>query len=148
MASESSADRRDAKGRFGPGNAGRPKGARNKTTQMLEAMLQGEAETLLRAMVDRAKAGDINALKYCLDRLVQTRADDPVHFDIPEIITLTDAHKAGSSVLKAVSAGQLTPREAERVMGLVETVRRVTEDVVFETRLSKLEEAVEGARRS
>ena len=37
---------RSADGTFANGNAGRPKGARNRATQAVLALLEGEAETL------------------------------------------------------------------------------------------------------
>jgi Family of unknown function (DUF5681) len=51
---------------FEPGQsgnpAGKPKGARNKTTLAVEALLDGEAETLTRKAIELAKAGDLAAL--------------------------------------------------------------------------------------
>ena len=45
---------------FAPGvsgnPAGRPKGARNKTTLAIEALLEGEAEALTRKAIERALA--------------------------------------------------------------------------------------------
>jgi hypothetical protein len=43
---------------FQPGNAGRPKGTRNKTTLALEALLDGEAEALTRKAIEMALTGD------------------------------------------------------------------------------------------
>ena len=48
--------------------AGKPKGARNKATLAVEALLDGEAEELTRKAIELAKAGDIPALRICLDR--------------------------------------------------------------------------------
>src|SRR5215204_4346329 len=56
-------------GRFKPGNPGRPKGARHKTTLAIEALLDGEAEALTRKAIELAKAGDLVALRLCLDRI-------------------------------------------------------------------------------
>ena len=44
-------------GRFKPGNPGKPKGARHKTTLAIEALLDGEAEALTRKAIELAKAG-------------------------------------------------------------------------------------------
>jgi hypothetical protein len=38
---------------------GRPLGSRNKTTQAVDALLDGEAETLTRKAIEKAKDGDI-----------------------------------------------------------------------------------------
>ena len=50
-----------------------------------------------------------------------------------------DASKAASSVLTAVSEGGLTPIEAIRVMGLIDSYRRTLELTEIEERLQALE---------
>ena len=52
-----------------------------------------------------------------------------------------DASKAASSVLTAVSEGELTPIEATRVMGLVDSYRRTLELTEIKERLQALETA-------
>ena len=64
--------------------AGRPKGARNKTTLALEKMLDGEAEAITRKVIERAKEGDMVAIRLCLDRLLPMRRDRHVfHLRFP-----------------------------------------------------------------
>ena len=50
-----------------------------------------------------------------------------------------DASKAASSVLTAVSEGELTAIEATRVMGLIDSYRRTLELTEIEERLQALE---------
>ena len=50
-----------------------------------------------------------------------------------------DACKAASSVLSAVSEGELTPIEATRVMALIDSYRRTLELTEIEERLQALE---------
>ena len=52
-----------------------------------------------------------------------------------------DASQAASSVLTAVSEGNLTPIEATRVMGLIDSYRRTLELTEIEQRLLLLENA-------
>ena len=52
-----------------------------------------------------------------------------------------DASKAASSVLSAVSEGEITPIEATRVMGLIDSFRRTLELTEIEERLQALENA-------
>jgi len=52
---------------FQPGNAGRPKGTRNKATLALEALLDGEGEALTRRAIQMALEGDTTAMRLCLD---------------------------------------------------------------------------------
>jgi hypothetical protein len=130
---------RNADGTFGTGNAGRPKGARNKATQAVQALLEGEAEALSRKAVEMALAGDSTALRLCLDRLAPPRKDSPVQFPLPRMTTARDAAQAAGAVLEAVSTGDLTPSEAAQVMGLVDCFRRTLETTELEARVAALE---------
>ena len=55
-----------------------------------------------------------------------------------------DASKAASSVLTAVSEGELTPIEGTRVMGLIDSYRHTLELTEIEERLQALEEILYG----
>ena len=130
---------RSADGTFTTGNAGRPKGARNRTTQAVIALLEGEAEALSRKAVEMALAGDTVALRLCLDRLAPPRKDNPVQFTLPQMICASDAAEAAGAVLQAVSEGDLTPTEGAQVMGLVDSYRRTLEITELEARVAALE---------
>jgi hypothetical protein len=131
---------RSADGTFTAGNAGRPKGARNRTTQAVMALLEGEAEALSRKAVEMALAGDSVALRLCLDRLAPARKDSPVQFALPRMTCAHDAVQAAGAVLEAVSEGDLTPTEGAQVMALVDSYRRTLEVTELEARLAALEE--------
>src|ERR1700710_2221887 len=106
-------------GQFGAGRSGnpsgRPKGARNYTTRAIEALLDGEAETLTRKAIELAEEGDTVALRMCLDRLIPPRKDRPITFDLPPIETAGDPPKATGAIVSAVAAGELTPAEAVEI---------------------------------
>lgn len=118
---------------------GRPKGARNKVTLAIEALLEGEAEALTRKAIELAKAGDLTALRLCLDRLAPVRKDRPISFDLPPINDAADAVKASAAVLAAVAGGDLTPSEAAELGKLIESYVKALEATEFEKRLRKLE---------
>jgi hypothetical protein len=125
-------------GRFKPGNPGRPKGARHKTTLAIEALLDGEAEALTRKAIELAKAGDLVALRLCLDRICPPRKDRPVSFAMPELSTAADAKLATSALVKAVADGELTPGEASELGRLLDAFT-VLDASEFEERISRLE---------
>ena len=129
--------------RFAPGQSGNPagkhKGARNKTTLAIEALLEGEADALARKVIEMAKDGDGPALRMCLDRLAPPRKDAPVCFDLPPIKSVADAVEASSAVLSAVAAGDVTPDEASRIMSLLTSHKVLVETGEFERRLEALE---------
>jgi hypothetical protein len=130
---------RSADGTFANGNAGRPKGARNKATQAVLALLEGEAEALSRKAVELALAGDGVALRLCLDRIAPPRKDSPVTFPLPRMTTAQNAAQAAGAVLEAVSMGELTPTEGAVIMGLVDAFRRTLEFTELEARVAALE---------
>ena len=132
---------RKSDGTFAPGNAlgGRTKGSRHKTTMAIEAMLEGDHERLTRKAIDMALEGDGPALRLCLDRLAPPRKDAPISFALPPVSTAADIVVASTSVLAAVSEGEITPDEAGRVMALLTAHRAIIEVGDLERRLSALE---------
>ena len=72
---------------------------------MLEAPLDGEAETVTRAVVEKAKGGDLTAAKIILDRVLPPRRDRPVAFALPRIEKAVDALGASTAIVKAVAGG-------------------------------------------
>src|SRR4029078_4556702 len=69
------------RGPFRPGQSGnpngRPKGARNRSTLAHAALLDGEAASLTRKAIDLALAGDLLALRICMDRILPVRKHRP-----------------------------------------------------------------------
>jgi hypothetical protein len=122
--------------------AGRPKGARNKSTLAAEALLDGEAEEITRQAIQQAKQGNMVAIRICLDRLMPPRRDRHVSFGLPAIEKAVDAATACASIVSAVSRGELTPSEAGELMKVVEGYARVLQAVDYEVRLEQLERAL------
>jgi Family of unknown function (DUF5681) len=125
--------------------SGRPKGARNKATIAAEALLDGEAETLTRKVIEKAKEGDMGALRFCLERVCPPRRDRVVNFELPKIESIQDAAQAASAVLAACAAGQISSGEATEIMSLVSSYVRMLETSEIEARLVTLESVVGGA---
>ena len=130
---------RNTAGKFTTGNSGRPKGSRNKATIAIESLLQGQAEALTQTAVKQALEGDSVALKLCMERIAPAPKDQPVSFNLPKMSNALDASEAAGRVLEAVSEGDLTPIEATRVMGLIDSYRRTLELTDIETRITALE---------
>ena len=126
--------------------SGRPRGARNKATLAVEALLDGEAEALTRKAIERALEGDTTALRLCLDRLLPPRKDRLVSFAMPLIENADGAARLMAAILAAVAAGELTPTEASEIARLVEVFAKTLELSEFEARLVALEQAEEKTR--
>ena len=130
---------RNTDGTFATGNAGRPKGARNKKTIAIISLLEGQSEALTQTAIKKALDGDSIALRLCMERIAPAPKDQPVSFRLPKMHSALDASQAAGSVLTAVSEGELTPIEAARVMGLIDSYRRTLELTDIEHRLQALE---------
>jgi hypothetical protein len=133
----------DGRGKFRPGNPGRPKGARHKTTLAIEALLEGQAEKLTEKAIQMALGGDVTAMRLCLDRLAPPPKDRPIQIAMPRLAGLQDMTImtiATAAVVDAVTSGTITPSEGEAIAKLIEVHRRAVELVDIEARLARLEQ--------
>jgi hypothetical protein len=128
---------------FQPGKSGnpngRPQGSRNAATLALESLLDGQAGALTQKAIDLALAGDMAALRLCLERIIPPRKDRPVNFAFPKIENAKEAAATMSTVLAAVAAGDLTPTEATEVGKLVDIFVKAVEASDLTDRLERLE---------
>ena len=107
----------------------------------MEALLEGEAETITRKAIELAKAGDGAMLRLCMDRLCPPRKDRYVTFELPKLNRAADAVQASAAIVEAVAAGDLTPSEAGELSKMVDAYTRALQAADFEERLAKLEAA-------
>lgn len=124
---------------FAPGNPGKPRGARHKVSRAVEALMEGEAEALSRKAIELALAGDLTALKLCLDRIAPARKEPPSPFALPEISGASDLPGALSAVLAAVSAGELSVAEGKAAAEMIDASRRAFESSDLARRVEALE---------
>lgn len=134
---------RNPDGTFAAGNsgnpAGKPKGTRHRTTRAVEALLKGEAEALTRAAIARALAGDMTALRICMDRISPPLKERPVTFALPPVREAKDHAPAIAAALEGMARGELLPGEAQAFVGLIEQHRRSIELGELEARIAALE---------
>ena len=126
------------KGRSGnPG--GRRPGSRNKATIAAAKLLAGESEGLTRRAVELALAGDPMALRLCVERILPVCRERAVRFKLPPIESPADIAPAMKAVTSALANGVITPGEAGRIAGVVDTFVRAIETSDFDQRLQELE---------
>ena len=77
---------------------------------MAEELLEGEAEAITRAVIEKAKAGDTTALRICLDRFAPSRKARAVAIDLPRLVTTTDALMAIANSPPPLPPASLRPR--------------------------------------
>ena len=118
---------------------GKAKGTRARATILGEKILLDDADAIVRAVVDAAKGGDMQAARLCVERLIPVRRSRPVIFPLPALETADDVGKAFSAIVAAMARGELTPDEAGAVAAVVELRRKAIETSELEKRIAALE---------
>jgi len=127
------------KGHDKPG-PGRPRGSRNRSTLLFDALGREDAEQLIRVVKDRAGQGDMRAASIVLARIWPHHRGQPVQLDLPTVETAADIVRAQAAVIAAMAQGEITPDEAAAVAGVLDAQRRAIETHDHERRLLALEE--------
>lgn len=129
------------RGRSGNPN-GRPAGSRSKVLLALDALGEGEAEEIVRAMVEKAKEGDATAARTILDRVWPPRKGARLQFDLPEVAKAEDLPGAIAAVTRQVAGGEISPDEGAAIVSLLEAHRKALEMGELAARVAALEEKV------
>lgn len=143
-------DRDPATGQFvsgHPGGPGRP--PRSRMTARLDALADEEIETILAALLERAKQGNAAASRFVLERRWAKLGGYATPVAPAESERPADIAKFLSGVVRAAAEGQLTPAEAASYGKLAELQIKAAETVELEQRLAALEQRhkEEGRRR-
>jgi hypothetical protein len=96
--------------------AGRPRGARNKATLAVEALLGGKPARLTREVVEHAlDSGDPGLLRFCLVRLLPPARRRRAVLDLAAGSDAGDVVASLAATVRAVAAGVISPLEASDV---------------------------------
>jgi Family of unknown function (DUF5681) len=124
--------------------AGRPRGIVNRATALAQNLLSEHAEWIARKVIELAEAGDMAALRVCMERLVPPIKHQPVAVELPPIEKPADSVEAVASIAAAVAAGDLTAAEAAELAKVVDVYVRALDSKGFNERLSALEKEING----
>jgi hypothetical protein len=128
---------------FQPGQSGnplgRPKGARNKVTQFIEALIDGQGQAIGETALQKALDGDSAMLRAMLDRLAPRHRERAIEFDVAKIVTASDARVASTELLAACTRGEISLNEATQFMGLLTSHVKLVDTADLETRVATLE---------
>lgn len=122
-----------------PGQTGNPKGRPPGQSEItrLRASLMADAPAILAGLVTAAKAGDVQAARLILERVLPPvkPLENAIELNLTGD-TLTDQ---GRAVLSAVSTGELAPVQGSQLITAIGSLARVAEIDEIERRLSALE---------
>src|SRR3954462_7217257 len=138
-----STKRTKSSGQFSKGTSGnpsgRPPGSRNHATLLMESLLEGQAENLTQKAIELAMAGDITALRLCLERLIPPRKDRPIQLLLPPVETVQQVSQAMTKVTAAIGEGAITPTEGEVISTILQKHKDVMVTADLERRLDDFE---------
>jgi hypothetical protein len=113
---------------FQPGQSGNPAGRRRgsrKKAALAAALIDDEAPELTRRAVKAALAGDMLAMKLCLERVLPACHERPVTFSLPALAAIGNGQigepsppnvaRAMSAVTRTLACGAITPGEAATI---------------------------------
>ncbi len=137
---------RGARGRFVKGcpslnPSGRPRGIIDRRIQLRE-LFEPSKVRLIEKVISRALAGDMQAMKLCLERIVP--ALKPVSEPVEVSLSGTTLTEQAQAVFQAAATGHLSGDDAKTLVELLAARVKIMEASELEERLSKLERAIEG----
>ncbi len=120
---------------FQPGQSGnpngRPKGIVDKRIKLRE-LLESHADEIIEKLIELAKAGDSNALRLCIERLLpRVKPDESVTFELPEgrLDTGDNMLQITHDLTAAVASGHFSLREAFKFFNFLNLQRRHIQNV-------------------
>lgn len=141
---------RKSNGQWAKGISGNPKGtktgSRHRITMVAEKVLTDDSAAISEKLVELAKAGDVHALKICMDRILPPRKDRTIAMKLKGIKKPDDLIKIMHQITQAVAKGEISPQEGSQLSNMVETQRRTLETGEIAKRLEALEAAKEGGQ--
>ena len=116
---------------------GRPKGS--GLSAQLRAAIEQDAPSIIKAMIEQAKAGDMQAAKALLDRVLPALKPESQAIHLPELVaapTLADKAKAA---IDAAGAGDIAPSAASDMVSAIAGLAKIIETTELQKRLEALE---------
>jgi len=135
---------RSKSGRFAPGRsgnpAGRPQGSRDKRTVLLQELVEGGGESIVKKLVALAKSGKPWAVRLAIERLLP-KLERRVDVELSRVVSAADVGAAVADVIDLAAGGQLTIEEAQAFLRLIEQQRKAIETNDLAVRLELLEQS-------
>lgn len=119
---------------FQPGQSGnpsgRPKGITDRRVE-LRNLLETHAKEIIDKLIERAKIGDLAALRLCIERLIpRAKVDEGIKLELPDgrIDTGSNMLEITNRITEAVASGLLTIDEAEKFNAFLRHQRQLIEN--------------------
>jgi hypothetical protein len=139
----SNTDGRDDRGRFGTGNPGRPRGARNRVSAVAEAVIEDNLGAVAEKCVQLAKEGNVPCVLALLRLRIPVLREGSVRepIKLPSLETPKDALAALRIIAEALARADIDDGHARSLVAAIEGFLKILEVVDHEERIRALEAA-------
>ena len=133
--------------KFQKGQSGNPIGKKpgtlNKRTKLAK-LFEPHAEKLINKTIELALAGDINALRLSIERLVPKAIGQQIQIDLQDfdVTCSSSLSTVGKKIFEAIANGTVTPEDGKQLMSLLESQRKLIEHVDMGRRIDILESQI------
>lgn len=105
---------------------GRPKGALSRRVQLTK-LLEPHAELLINKVIELALAGDTNALRLCIERLIPKAKDDVISIVLPDLNGAT-SQDLTNEIMNAISGQEVNLVELKYIFDILKYFSSPGED--------------------
>jgi hypothetical protein len=116
---------------------GRPKGS--GISAKLRQAIEGEAEAIIKTMIEQAKAGDMQAAKALLDKVLPTLKPEALSVLLPDMVGAETLSAKAEAAIDAAGAGELSPSAASDLVSAIAGLAKIIETTELQKRLEALE---------
>jgi len=117
--------------------AGRPKGS--GLSAQLRAAIEQDAPSIIKTMIEQAKAGDMQAAKALLDRVLPALKPESQAIHLPELVAAGTMADKAKAAIDAAGAGDIAPSAASDMVSAIAGLAKIIETTELQKRLEALE---------
>ena len=117
--------------------AGRPKGS--GISGQLRKAIEGEAASIIDALIEQAKGGDTAAAKTLLDRVLPALKPESQAIHLPELVAAGTMAEKARAAIDAAGAGAVSPSAASDLVSAIAGLAKIIETTELQKRLEALE---------
>lgn len=118
--------------------AGRPKGS--GIAGELRKAITDSAPDIVATMITNAKAGDMQAAKALLDKVLPTLKPEALAVLLPDMVEAETLSAKAEAAINAAGAGELSPSAASDLVSAIAGLARIVETTELQKRLEALEQ--------
>jgi hypothetical protein len=104
-----------------------------------EQLLQDAAPDLTRVLIEKAKKGDMQAMRLCVERMYPAPKEQALQLTLPPIESAKDLPAACRALTNGMAEGQISAAEGESVVHMLTSFAQIFETTDHDRRLTELE---------